>query len=198
MPRGNKMYGWVTSWCSPLIFSSVFWERAANKRATVLSLVTADPFLLVLWWPWVMSWHLWDCLGLRQTFFKGSYQKYFFTLGFCAFYHWFELAWIILFKNATLLLLHGKLNQHFVALPYPCHKTTFPTRSDTLYIYIYTSIVLFSSLIIQITKGWCRIVQHKPVYCRWCFAIVIAKMFFLFDFSLCVAHVHCTFSLYWQ
>lgn len=101
---------------------------------------------------------------------------------------------VTLYQSVNLLLLHGKLNQHFVALLYPCHKTTFPTRSDTL--YIYTSIVLFSSLIIQITKGSCRIVQHKPLYCRWCFAIVIAKMFFLFDFSLCVAHVHCTFSLY--
>lgn len=44
---------------------------------------------------------------------------------------------VTLYQSVNLLLLHGKLNQHFVALPYPCHKTTFPTRSDTLYIYIY-------------------------------------------------------------
>lgn len=44
---------------------------------------------------------------------------------------------VTLYQSVNLLLLHVKLNQHFVALPYPCHKTTFPTRSDTLYIYIY-------------------------------------------------------------
>lgn len=45
---------------------------------------------------------------------------------------------VTLYQSVNLLLLlHGKLNQHFVALLYPCHKTTFPTRSDTLYIYIY-------------------------------------------------------------
>lgn len=52
---------------------------------------------------------------------------------------------VTLYQSVNLLLLHGKLNQHFVALLYPCHKTTFPTRSDTLYIYIYLHCIIFQS-----------------------------------------------------